>query len=171
MHPDTLLDTSTPEEVEAVMAHELGHWQMNHTLKLMGFGQAIVILNLGIFSIFLFNPVLYQQFGFHPDGSEWSMPLAIGFMLAQGIISPLDTIIEFVNHAISRAFEFQADNFAYVRGYGQALQCGLAKLGKENASLTDFDWCVCSSIIIIMMIKVIDPIIFFNVYTQALLGI
>lgn len=36
---DTLIEKSEPEEVVAVLSHELGHWSLNHTMKLFGIGQ------------------------------------------------------------------------------------------------------------------------------------
>ena len=55
---DTLLDSSTPEEVEAVLAHELGHWQKNHVAKMMLMSQVILLANLSLIRLSIFNPAL-----------------------------------------------------------------------------------------------------------------
>ena len=53
---DTLIDQHTEEEIVAIVAHELGHWYHNHTLKNM----AISFLNIGII-FFLFSLVINQM--------------------------------------------------------------------------------------------------------------
>jgi len=153
---DTLLEGHSPAEIEAVMAHELGHWANTDSLTLLMTGQVTLMLNLSLISLFLFNPALYHAFGFyqpHPTSivSEASnligiqtapqaLPILIGFQLCQGLLSPLDTIIAFIVHAISRRLEFRADAFAKVRGYGPELANGLVKLMAENKAICHSDW-------------------------------
>lgn len=57
---DTLLDQNSPAEVEAVMAHELGHWQYNHTLSMMFLGQSVMWANLSLIRLTIFNPRLVR---------------------------------------------------------------------------------------------------------------
>lgn len=115
------------------------------------------MLNLTLFSLFLFNPALYQAFGFYPHAptsllgkaskmlgsastNKQILPILIGLQLSQAMVLPLDTIVAFVVHALSRRLEFRADKFANVRGYGPELAKGLVKLTAENKGLTHSDW-------------------------------
>lgn len=43
---DTLIEKSKPEEVVAVLSHELGHWSLSHTTKLFGIAQVCLIFSL-----------------------------------------------------------------------------------------------------------------------------
>lgn len=61
---DTLLDQSTPEEVEAVLAHELGHWKFNHSLYSMLMSEVILVVNLALIRTCVFNPALVSRKGF-----------------------------------------------------------------------------------------------------------
>lgn len=57
---DTLLDQSTPDEVEAVLAHELGHWRFNHSLYMMLMSEVILLINLSLIRLSIFNPALVR---------------------------------------------------------------------------------------------------------------
>ena len=65
-------------------------------------------------------------------------------MLSVSLLGPLDTIINFIIHAISRRYEFQADKFAYdlstsEHRYAEKLKMALVRLGDKNKSVTDVD--------------------------------
>ncbi|KAK9899646.1 hypothetical protein P389DRAFT_2147 [Cystobasidium minutum MCA 4210] len=135
---DTLLDQNTPEEVEAVLAHELGHWKFNHPLSMLFMSEIILVINLTLIRTCVFNPALLRSFGFT------NQPLVISLLISQALLSPLDSITSFVTNAISRKFEFQADKFAVdlsnqEHHYGQNLKLALARLGSENKAVTDVD--------------------------------
>ncbi|CAD6581760.1 MAG: hypothetical protein CYPHOPRED_001699 [Cyphobasidiales sp. Tagirdzhanova-0007] len=136
---DTLLDQNTPEEVEAVLAHELGHWKFNHSLIMLLISQAITFVNLSMIRLTLFNPSLYRSFSFTHE-----RPLIIGLLLSMSLLGPLDTIISFLMNAISRKNEFQADRFAFdlsdaEHHYAEKLKIALVRLGDKNKSVTDVD--------------------------------
>jgi len=136
---DTLLDQNSPEEVEAVLAHELGHWRFNHSMMMMFVGQASLLVMLSMVRLTIFNPSLYRSFGFIGE-----RPVIIGLMLSMALQSPLDTITSFIVHAISRRFEFQADQFAFDLStneyqYADKLKSALVRLGDSNKSVTDVD--------------------------------
>lgn len=59
---DTLLDQNSPEEVEAVLAHELGHWHFNHSMMMLFIGQASLLLMLSMVRLTIFNPSLVSSF-------------------------------------------------------------------------------------------------------------
>lgn len=103
---DTLIEKSTPPEVEAVLAHELGHWQMGHTTKLLGISSFHLFYIFALFSVFINNNSLYEAFGF---GRE--RPILIGFLLFNEVLGPTDSLVKFGMNSITRKFEFEAGLF------------------------------------------------------------
>lgn len=132
---DTLINKSTPPEIEAVLAHELGHWSLSHTTKLLGIAQFHLLYVFALFSVFIHNASLYSSFGFTNQ-----RPIMIGFILFSEALAPMDTIIKFLMNILSRKFEFEADKFALDLGYRQELARSLIKLQVENLSTMDADW-------------------------------
>ncbi|KAL2057228.1 hypothetical protein ABVK25_002281 [Lepraria finkii] len=132
---DTLIEKSETEEVVAVLAHELGHWSLGHTTKLLGIAQFHMFYIFALFSVFINNRSLYQSFGFHKD-----FPIIIGFILFSDALSPMDTVVKLLMNILSRTFEFQADEFAVKLGYSTDLAKSLIKLQIQNLSTMDADW-------------------------------
>ncbi|MNY84261.1 heat shock protein HtpX [compost metagenome] len=135
---DTLLKQLSPEEVEAVLAHELGHFKHKHITKRM---IGMFALSLGGFAVLGW---LSQQVWFYTGlGVLPSTALAFGqhsyddalalllFMLALPVftfwIAPL------MAH-FSRRDEFEADAYAMQQASGAALASALLKLYEDNAS-------------------------------------
>jgi STE24 endopeptidase len=136
---DTLLDKNSVDEVEAVLAHELGHWKLRHMLFMLASSQLSLFLSLSLLSLFLFNPSIFSSFGFpHSSG----LPIIVGISLAQALLAPLDTLASFLTNALSRKFEFQADAFAKSLGenYADRLKKALVRIMEENAAIVDYDW-------------------------------
>ena len=100
---DTLLDQSTDKEVEAVLAHELGHWKMGHTTRLLAIGQVHIFYIFSLFSAFIENKSLYASFGFHKE-----RPILIGLLLFMAALSPTDAIIKLAMNMMTRSMEYQA---------------------------------------------------------------
>jgi len=100
---DTLLEQSDDREVEAVLAHELGHWSMSHTTKLLAISQFHVFYIFALFSAFVNNKSLFDAFGFTKQ-----QPALIGFMLFNEVFGPTDSIIKLLMNIVTRTFEFQA---------------------------------------------------------------
>ncbi|KAH9817867.1 CaaX prenyl protease [Melampsora americana] len=144
---DTLLKQSTPAEVEAVLAHELGHWKMNHTVTLLGISQFQIAFSLSVFRFFIWNSALFSAFGFSPldsssSSSKSTYPILIGFTLAQTLFTPINSIMSFGSNSISRRLEFQADHFAVKLGgsYANDLKWALVRISAENKATTSCDW-------------------------------
>ncbi|KAF9937311.1 hypothetical protein BGZ75_000361 [Mortierella antarctica] len=132
---DTLLEHSNNEEICAVLAHELGHWACNHTLKMLAFNQVQIFAIFYLFSQFIHNKEMYVSFGFTD-----STPTLIGFLLFQFLYSPVESVIAFVANMLSRRYEFQADAFARNLGYAGSLASGLIKLQLKNLGTMNPDW-------------------------------
>jgi STE24 endopeptidase len=129
---DTLLSRLAPNEIEAVLAHELGHFKLHHVIKRIAL---IFVLSLGFLALlgYLKNQVwFYQGLGVMPmlDASNDAMALIL-FMFVLPVftflLSPLTSIG-------SRKHEFEADAFAAKHSNSQDLISALVKLYEDNAS-------------------------------------
>eukprot|EP00894_Picocystis_sp_ML_P002502 jgi/Pico_ML_1/53019/g3641.t1 len=123
---DTLLNQCEEEEVVGVLAHELGHWKLKHTMALFISAMTVLFVQMSAFTCIRTSEVLYRSFGFE------TQPVFISLILFQLLIAPVDLIITLAQHFVSRLFEFQADAFAIGLGHGKPLRTALLKLEKEN---------------------------------------
>nr|GME17184.1 CAAX prenyl protease 1 homolog [Ipomoea batatas] len=121
------------EEVVAVLAHELGHWKLNHTTYSFIAVQILTFLQFGGYTLVRNSKDLFQSFGFE------TQPVLIGLIIFQHTVIPLQHLVSFGLNLVSRAFEFQADAFAKKLGYGLPLRSGLVKLQEENLSAMNTD--------------------------------
>ncbi|KAH8829254.1 peptidase family M48-domain-containing protein [Flagelloscypha sp. PMI_526] len=108
---DTLIEQSQPAEVEAVLAHELGHWAYAHPTQMLLISQFHVFTILALFPAFLHAPPFLKSFGFSKEVSA-QPPTMVAFLLFQLLLTPLESVIGIIMNAISRHFEYQADKFA-----------------------------------------------------------
>jgi STE24 endopeptidase len=129
---DTLLSRLAPNEIEAVLAHELGHFKLNHVIKRIAI---MFIISLGFLALlgYLKNQTwFYLGLGVLPmmDASNDAMALIL-FMFALPVFtflfSPLLSLT-------SRKNEFEADAFAAKHSNSQDLVSALVKLYEDNAS-------------------------------------
>jgi len=125
---DTLFEQVDEDEIVAILGHELGHWKSNHLFKRLFWSEVHIFTLLYIFSHFISEKAMYRSFGF---GSE---PTIIGFILFQFLYSPIETVLTFLMHLLSRSHEFEADRFAVDLKFGGGLKSGLTKLQIENLS-------------------------------------
>lgn len=129
---DTLLNKLTPGEVEAVLAHELGHFKHKHIVKRI---VSMFALSLAAFALlgWLSTQVwFYTGLGVQPSGGAPNDALAlILFLLATPVfgffVSPLSA-------RLSRKHEFEADAYACQQASGTDLAAALLKLHEDNAS-------------------------------------
>lgn len=130
---DTLLSGFTPEEIEVVFAHEIGHHVHRHTLKLIVAG---VLLSPAIFFVADRCVSLWVT---HLEGSldYRSLPVyAMPFLLL--VVHVLSQVVEPLHHALSRHFERQADRYALARtGYVEAYRSFFTKLARLNKADPD----------------------------------
>ena len=120
---DTLIEKSSADEIEAVLAHELGHWAHNDPTKLLLISQAQIIFTMSLFTLFINNASLFRAFGFQVApvglvdkllGTEVLdyLPIVIGLELFQLVLNPTDALIKFATNAAIRRMEYAADRFA-----------------------------------------------------------
>ena len=126
---DTLINQQEEEEVVAVLAHELGHWKMWHTIQGMIVSQTYMFFAFYFFGQCQHDHNLFASFGF----SKIETPVFIGLLLFfQVIWAPVDKVLSFILTLNSRRNEFQADYFGAELGYAKQLQSALAKLHMAN---------------------------------------
>jgi len=132
---DTLLARLAPHEIEAVLAHELGHFKLKHIVKRIAVMFAISLAFLALLGYLKQQLWFYTGLGVNPlllaDLSNNDAMALILFMLALPIftflLSPLSSIS-------SRKHEFEADAFAVKHTNGNDLVTALVKLYEDNAS-------------------------------------
>jgi len=133
---DTLVSSMTVDEVAAVLAHEVGHFQLRHVAKRLGAGLASSLLGLWFLSLLAGWPAFYGAFGF--ESPSWGAAVAI-VSLAGGaftfLATPLFTFL-------SRRHEYAADRYSVVHAaVPEAMKSALVKLNGENlANLNPHPW-------------------------------
>jgi STE24 endopeptidase len=134
---DTLINDLSTEEIVAVLAHEIGHFQKKHVFYNMILSILLTGFTLFVLSIFIGNPVLSQALGV----SQPSFHIGI---IAFGILyNPFSEITGLIMNQLSRKFEYQADAFAKDNYSGSMLVSALKKLSKNSLSnLTPHPWYV-----------------------------
>ncbi|KAL6130994.1 hypothetical protein ACLB2K_069372 [Fragaria x ananassa] len=131
---DTLIQQcKNDEEIVAVLAHELGHWKLNHSVYLFISRQIRTLLHFGGYALLRNSSSLFQSFGFD------TQPVIIGLIIFQYTITPIQYLVNFARNLVSRAFEFQADAFAKKLGYASSLRASLVRLQEENLSAMNTD--------------------------------
>jgi STE24 endopeptidase len=123
---DTLVQKLTPDEVTAVLAHEIGHAKHFDEIRLIV--QQIVIFGLYAFilNFIVSNVDLALAFGFETPF------FTFGLLLFTFLTEPLDFLINIPTNYLSRRAEFAADAFAVKQGYKDAMLSALQKLVTEN---------------------------------------
>jgi STE24 endopeptidase len=129
---DTLLSRLAPQEIEAVLAHELGHFKLKHIVKRIAvmFGLSLVLLAL---LGYLKNQVwFYAGLGVDPLPGVPNDAMAL---LLFALVLPVFTFLFSPLASISsRKHEFEADAFAAQHSNAQDLVSALVKLYEDNAS-------------------------------------
>jgi STE24 endopeptidase len=129
---DTLLSRLAPEEIEAVLAHELGHFKLKHIVKRIVVMFALSLCFLALLG-YLKNQVwFYTGLGVQPMIGAGNDAMAlILFMLTLPVFTFLFAPLTSIS---SRKHEFEADAFAAKHSNAQDLVSALVKLYEDNAS-------------------------------------
>ena len=129
---DTLLERLEPHEIEAVMAHELGHFKLKHIVKRIAVMFAASLAFLAMLGYLKTQAWFYTGLGVEPmmGASNDAMALLL-FVLALPVFSFLLSPLTSLS---SRKHEFEADAFAAKHTNSQDLVSALVKLYEDNAS-------------------------------------
>lgn len=128
---DTLISHLAEAELEAVLAHEIGHYKKRHVPKMLAGSAFGLLAAFFVIAQLAQQAWFYRAFGFAPEPGSMA-PALLLFMLLSGIftfwLSPL-------MNAVSRRFEYQADAYASETMAGpQPLVGALRKLNEKNLS-------------------------------------
>ena len=129
---DTLLQKLSPGEIDAVLAHELGHFKRGHLprrLTLLGLGSLLGFALLGWLSG---QTWFYLGLGVHPNLAAPSSALAL--LLFSSLVPLSAFFLTPLLSQLSRRHEFEADAYACAHADGRDLASALVKLYQDNAS-------------------------------------
>lgn len=126
---DTLIEKYSSNELLTTLAHEMGHYKLKHTPKMV----IAAILQTGLLfftlSIFINNSELFAAFKME-NISVYASLLFFGFLY-----SPISTIISIVMNIFSRKWEYEADRFAVeTTGKGEEMVSALKKMSIDTLS-------------------------------------
>ena len=129
---DTLLKQLDPAEVDAVLAHELGHFKHKHIVKRIAVMFAISLIGFVLLGWLSSQVWFYTGLGVRPNlaGGNEALALLL-FLMAVPLLS---FFVSPVMAQVSRKHEFEADAYAISQTDGRHLQSALLKLYKDNAS-------------------------------------
>ncbi|WP_165361177.1 M48 family metallopeptidase [Lichenibacterium ramalinae] len=125
---DTLIAKSRPEEIEAVIAHELGHFRHRHMWIGLAQSAAVTFVGLAAFGWLVKQPWLLPAFGL--TAGDDAVRLFLCLLLAS-VVSPL---LAPLSNWISRRNEFQADDYARRTVGAAPLISALTGLARDNAA-------------------------------------
>lgn len=129
---DTLLQQLTPSEVDAVLAHELGHFKHKHIAKRVASMFAISLLGFAVLGWISQQAWFYTGLGVAPNMAGPNDALALVLFM---MVMPLaGTLLGPLLAQMSRRHEFEADAYAVQQTSAQALASALLKLYQDNAS-------------------------------------
>ena len=138
---DTLLEQLNGDEMEAVLAHELGHFKHRHILKMMVTSFAVSLAGLALLGWLSHQVWFYTGLGVSPNLNGGNSALALLLFM---LVLPLVTFfVSPLSSRRSRRFEFEADAYAVANSDAKALGSALLKLYQDNAAtLTPDPWFV-----------------------------
>ena len=125
---DTLIDRLQPTEIEAVLAHELGHFKRHHIIKRIGLSFALSFVFLALLGWLINEPWFFHGLGVSMPSSGMALVLFFTALPAfTFFLQPLGSLL-------SRKHEFEADEYAAQQAESDDLIAALVKLYQDNAS-------------------------------------
>ena len=125
---DTLINDLEDEEIVAVLAHEVGHYKKKHIIFNLFASILTTGLMLYILSLFISNPLLSNALGVEIPSFHIGL-IAFGLLYV-----PISEITGLIMNLFSRAFEYQADDYAKNTYKAEPLITSLKKLSKNSLS-------------------------------------
>jgi STE24 endopeptidase len=129
---DTLLKQLSPAEVDAVLAHELGHFKHKHIIKRIIGMFAMSLVGFALLGWLSSQVWFYTGLGIRPNLNGGNDALAL--LLFMLVVPLFSFFISPIFAQFSRKHEFEADAYAVAQTDGKDLQSALLKLYQDNAS-------------------------------------
>ncbi|MBA4261383.1 MAG: peptidase M48 [Comamonadaceae bacterium] len=129
---DTLLQQLSPPEIDAVLAHELGHYKRRHIVQ-----RVVLMFGLSLLGFALLGWVSGQAWFYTGLGVEPSLGApnnALALLLFMLVVPLFSFFLSPLMAQLSRRHEFEADAYAVAHADGNDLASALLKLYKDNAS-------------------------------------
>ena len=127
---DNLVASLDDEELEAVLAHELGHFRCKHVIKMLIATSIMTLISFAVLGLLISQDWFYTGLGVVVEQKSNAVALLL-FML---ISSSFTFFMQPISAYFQRQFEFEADDFAAANAKASKLVSGLVKLYEENAS-------------------------------------
>jgi len=131
---DTLLEKLAPEEIEAVLAHELGHFKHRHVIKRIALSGALSLAFLWLLGLLLDQPWFFAGLGVGADGTESTTRTAMGLLLFSMVLPVFLFPLAPLTSGLSRQHEYEADAYAAKQTAAGDLIAALVKLYRDNAA-------------------------------------
>ena len=125
---DTLVNSLEENELEAVLAHELGHFKCRHVPKMLATSAFLSLLSFALLGWISGQSWFFEGLGAAEPGPATALVL---FMLTAPVFS---VFLKPLMAAFQRRFEFEADAFAAQHTQSSHLIHALVKLYRDNAS-------------------------------------
>ena len=125
---DTLLARLNAGEVEAVLAHELGHFKLRHVVKRMAWMAAASLGFLWLLGWLMREPWFFAGLNVHSPST------AMALVLFAIVLPQFTILLQPIGARVSRRHEFEADEYAARHASAVDLASALTKLYRENAS-------------------------------------
>ena len=129
---DTLLAKLSPAEVEAVLAHELGHFKHRHVTKRIAAMMLLSLAGLAALGWLAGQPAFYTGLGVQPNIGTPNNALAL--LLFMIVVPVFGFFASPLMSRLSRRHEFEADAYACAQASGSDLASALIKLHEDNAA-------------------------------------
>ena len=125
---DTLVSRLQPAEVEAVLAHELGHYKLRHIVKGMALSWTMSFVLLFTLGLLASEPWFYDGLGVQ------TMTLPLGLVLFMLVMPEFIFFVQPLLARFSRKNEYEADRYAAENADAQELVRALVKLYHDNSA-------------------------------------
>jgi STE24 endopeptidase len=129
---DTLLEQLSPDEMQAVLAHELGHFKHRHIIKMMVLSFSTTLAGLALLGWLVQQAWFFTGLGVEPNMSGSNSALAL--VLFMVVVPVFSFFLAPLSSRRSRVQEFEADAYAASQTPAADLASALLKLYQDNAS-------------------------------------
>lgn len=132
---DTLIERLLPTEIEAVLAHELGHFKLKHIAKRLAFSFVASLGVLAMLGWLITQPWFFSGLGVSPgNGAAPGANQGVALVLFMLVLPVFTFVFAPLASVMSRKHEFEADRFAARNASAHDLVNALVKLYQDNAS-------------------------------------